>query len=1115
MKHTVYKMIQKSFLRNAFCLAAIIASMPAVAQYEVNESFSESEQVETPKPLRRQAMPKENYEMKTIKGLVMDEASKSPLAGIQVRMLGNNRYTAMSDDDGTFVIKVPVFATALYVHSSEFLAQQVAIPSDTTRLVQIFMLSDKYKSMYTDETTYTAKRGFTSTAVQNLTIDQEIAERLGADVRSVQRSGQLAIGNNVFIRGLNSINASSQPLILVDGVEVDLQLGREALHNGFTLNELSTLMTADIDNVTVLKNATALYGARGANGVILIETKRGHSMATRIDADLSLGISLVPQLPKMMNASQYRIYATEMMGTIEDLRKDMPVFNFLNDDNSKSNYYYHDYHNNTDWADEVYREAITQNYSINVQGGDNVGMYNLSVGYADGKNTMKGMDFNRMNVRFNTDINIIPILDTKFNLSIARTTSLMKDDGALEDFSQSTPTSPGFLALIKSPLLSPYQWNSNLNGGNGAFSSSLSLSDDAFLSGIGVLNTALANPVGILKEADADYKNNIENMNFRVMLEPTLKLGRDFKLTSAFSYSLTRNSQRYFRPTDVVPGFVISRLGTVYAKYATLFSKEGNVLSNTHLDYSHIFGAHSLKAFAGFRLNFFTFDSDIASTQFRTADAVTNKSPKIDASTSHYYSADGHNDVWKQLQWYGNVDYNYMNRYFVTLSLLGEANSRFGKNAEDGMKLFGVKWALFPSVQAGWVLTNESWFPKNAGVNYLRIHAGYDISGNDDINNIAARTLYTMVKYNNLANGLQLTNIGNDKIQWETTHKVNIGFEANLLHNRIGIGFDYFHHTTKNLLTLMSFEDQISGIDKYWTNGGELQNQGFEAQFSVKPVVTKSWTVEVGASVGHYQNKVTQLPDGDYTSSVYGDNNIITLVGSPIALFYGYKTDGVLKDDAAAREAAKAAGKDDYLYMLDETGAKQYFKSGDVHFVDLNNDGMIDESDKTVIGDPNPDVYGNIFAKVTWKNLTLAANFNYSLGNDVYNYQRMLLNSGSNFWNQQVATTKHWRYEGQVTDMPRIAYGDPMQNNRFSDRWIEDGSYLRLKTLTLSYKIPIVSSYLQGLTVYGEARNLFTLSRYLGSDPEFSINSGVMYQGIDAGNLAQSRSFTLGVKVNL
>lgn len=1111
MEHTLYHMIQKSFLRKALYLAALMVAMPTLAQYDVNETIAE-EEVQQKKPVRRPFMVKEKYELKSIKGKVVDEATKAPLAGIQVRMLGNNRYTAMSEDDGTFVIKVPVFATALYVHSSEFLSQQVAIPTDTTKWVKVFMLSDKYRKQYTDETNYAAKHGFTSTAVQNLTIDQEIADQLGADVRSIQRSGQLAIGNNMFIRGLNSIHANSQPLILIDGVELDMQLNREMLHNGFTLNELSTLMTADIDKVTVLKNATALYGARGANGVILIDTKRGHSMATRIDADLSVGVSLVPRLPKMMDAYQYRTYATEMMGTIAELRNNMPIFNFLNDDNSANNYYYHDYHNNTDWADEVYREAITQNYSINVQGGDNVGMYNLSVGYVDGKNTLKGMDFNRMNVRFNTDINIIPILDTKFNLSIVRTSSMMKDDGALEDFSQSTPTSLGFLSLIKSPLLSPYQWNHSLNNGNGGFSSSVSLSDDDFLSGVGVINTALANPVGILQEADADYKNSVENINFRAMLEPTLKLGRDFTLTSAFSYSLFRNSQRYFRPKDVVPGFVISRLGTVYAKYGTLFSKENNVLSNTHLDFSHIYGAHAVKAYAGFRLNFFTFDSDIAATQFKTAGAVTNKNPLIDASTSNYYSANGHNDVWKQLQWYGNVDYSYMNRYFATISLLGEANSRFGKNADDGIKLFGVKWALFPSVQAGWVMTNENWFPKNVGINYLRLHAGYDISGNDDINNIAARTLYTMVKYNNLANGLQLTNIGNDKIQWESTHKFNVGFEAHLLHNRISLGFDYFNHVTKNLLTLQSFEDQISGIDKYWTNGGELKNEGFEAQFSVKPIVSKDWTMEIGASVGHYENKVTKLPDGDYTSSIYGDDNIITQVGSPIALFYGYKTAGVFKDDAAA----KAAGQNgDYLYMLDNTGAKQYFKSGDVYFIDLDNDGKIDENDKTVIGNPNPDVYGNIFAKVTWKNLSLSANFNYSLGNDVYNYQRMLLNSGSNFWNQQVATTTHWRYEGQETNIPRIAYGDPMQNNRFSDRWIEDGSYLRLKTLNLSYKVPVVTSWLQGLTVYGEARNLLTITKYTGSDPEFSVNSGVMYQGIDAGYLAQGRSFTLGLKVNL
>jgi len=1098
MKHTVYNLIQETFLRNVLCVAMIAVAVPAMAQDD--DSASSEEQ---PVAVKRPVAPKETYELKTVKGRVLDEATKQPLAGIQVKMLGNSRYTAMSDDDGSFVIKVPVFATSLFVYAPEFASQQVAIPANADQQLSVYMMSDKYRPLYADGTSYSAMRSFTSEAVHNLTIDQEIADRLGADVRSVQRSGIQAMGNNVFIRGINSINASSQPLFIVDGVEVDMQLNRGALHNGFTLNELSSIMTADIEKVTVLKNATALYGARGANGVILIDTKRGHSMATRIDANVSAGVSLVPRLPKMMDATQYRLYATEMIGTIDGMRQSMPTLNLLNDD--PTGYYYHTYHNNTDWTKDVYHEAVTQNYSINVQGGDNAGMYNLSLGYATTDNTVRGTDFSRMNVRFNTDINIIPILDTKFNLSISRTTSNQKDDGALENFDQSTPTSPGFLALIKSPLLSPYQYNKYLGG----FSSLLSESDDDMLSDLHAGNNALANPLGILSEADGDNKNYIENTNFRAMIEPTLRLGRDFRLTSLFSYSLVRNSQRYFRPNKVVPSFVIPQLGTVYSRVATLFSKENNVLNNTHLDFAHLYGAHSVKATAGFRLNFFSFDSDINSTQYRN-DNQTNKNPTISADERHYYLADGQNDVWRQLQWYGSVDYNYMNRYFATLSLLGEANSRFGENA-DALSLFGVKWALFPSVQLGWVLTNENWFPRNLGIDYLRLHAGYDVSGNDDINNVAARTIYTMVKYNYLANGLQLTNIGNDKIQWETTHKLNVGLEGNLLHNRVNVGFDYYIHTTKNLLTLQTFDDQISGINRYWTNGGELKNQGFELQLSGKPIVGRSWAVEIGASMGHYKNEVTKLPDGDYTTSAYADDNILTSVGNPVALFYGYKTAGVFATDAEAQ----AAGNGTYLYMIDETGSHQNFTAGDVHFVDLNNDGVISEADKTVVGDPNPDLYGNIFANVSWKNLTLSVNFNYSLGNDVYNYQRQLLNSGSNFWNQQVAVTNHWRYEGQVTTMPRIAYGDPMQNNRFSDRWIEDGSYLRLKTLKLSYRVPVNSPWLQGLTVWGEARNLLTLTKYLGSDPEFSASSSVFYQGIDAGLLPQSRAFTLGLKINL
>ncbi len=1087
--------MRKSFLKNAICVMMVGAALPAFAQDDYTDEANGKVKSE-----QKRVVKSEKYQLMTIKGKILDEATKAPLGGIQIQMLGNSNYTAMSDDDGSFTVKVPVFATSLYVHSPEYLSQQVALGGGSDELT-VYMLSDKFGHMYDNTIGITASKSMTSEKSSELSIDNEIANRLGADVRSIQRSGSPAMGNSMFIRGLNSLNANAQPLIIVDGVELDLQREGVNLHSGHMNNLLSMVAAADIDKVTVLKNATALYGSRGANGVILIETKRGRSMATRIDANLSMSLSLVPRLPKMMNASQYRTYAAEMLGTIEGT--DNMSFNFLNDAPPSQNYYYHDYHNDTDWADEVYRNALTQNYSINVQGGDNVGMYNLSLGYADANSTAEGTDWSRMNVRFNTDINIWKNLSTKFNVAISRSTSHLFDDGISSDITAGTPTSPTFLGLIKSPLLSPYQYNDYIGG----FTSLLSEAD-VMLEPLGQ-GFSLANPLGILSEGEGEHKNYLENTYFTVQFAPTLAISKDLKLTTLFNYALNRNSQRYTRPSGVVPSFQLSGLGMVYNGYSSFFSKETNVFSNTVLEYSHAFGAHNLTAFAGFRYNYFSYDSDNPTTQYRQKQ--DNKNPTHNVSDSHYFTIDGLNATWKQMQWYGNIDYNYKNRYFATVSLLGEANSRFGKNC-DGMSLFGVKWALFPSVQLGWVATNEKWFPKNAGIDFLRVNVGYDMSGNDNISNYAARTLYTTVKYNYDAIGIQLTNIGNDKIKWETSHKFNAGFQANLLHNRLSVAFDYFYSKTTDLLAMKTFESPVSGLNRYWTNGGELENNGFEASLSFKPVVLKNWNVEIGASVGHYKNKVTSLPDGDYTTSVYGTDNLITSVGNPVAMFYGYKTLGVLKDD----NAAKAAGKDgNYLYFEDNTGAKQEFKAGDMHFVDKNNDGMIDEEDRFIIGDPNPDIYGNIFANVNWKNFTLSLNFNYSLGNDVFNYQRMILNSGSNFYNQQVAMTSHWRYEGQITDMPKLVYGDPMGNNRMSDRWIEDGSYLRLKTLALSYRVPVNSSWLQGLTVTAEAVNLFTLTKYLGSDPEFSIANSVMYQGIDCGNVAQGRAFTLGLKINL
>lgn len=1091
--------LHKSGLRLTLCVFALGMASMVSAQDKVDDT----DEIQTVKRPQRQTE-SHRYPMMTLKGIVIDQASQKPLSGVQIQVLGNERYTSMTDETGRFAINVPTFTTSLYIHSPQYLSQQVAvIAGDSTQQVNVKMLVDRFGAMYGKTTVKTARESFVSQTTAP-TIEEEIGSRLGADVRTVSRSAAPGMGSVMFIRGLGSLNANSQPLVLVDGVEMDLQYNRVSLHDGQFNNILANISTDDIDKVTVLKNATALYGARGANGVILIETKRGKSMATRIDANISAGVTLIPRLPTMMNASQYRMYATEMLGTIETnpaLQGNSNVsFRFLNDD--PDGYYYHTYHNNTDWTDYTYRNALTQNYSINVQGGDNVGMYNLSLGYMQAESNAKKNDFDRFNIRFNTDINVMHNLSTQFDISYARTNNNVFDDGVPSDLTAGVITSPTFLSLIKSPLLSPYQYNSLLGG----FSGLLSDYDDLF-SQLGT-GYSLANPVAILENASGDNKNRSENTFFNIRLRPTWDITPQLKLSENVSYTLFRNSQRYHRPYNGVPSFNVEGIGTVTSMVASLFTKETNLLSDTRLEWNNNYGRHTVTLFGGFRYNYFAFDANDLSTEYSTS--TNDKNPAL--SNSPYPGVDGSNDVWKNMQWYGNVDYNYMNRYFLTLSLMGEANSRFGVNA-NGLKMFGVQWAVFPSVQLGWVATNEDWFPKNSFVNYLRVDAGFDISGNDDIDNYAARTSFSAVRFNERYIGMQLTNIGNDRIKWETTSKWNVGLQSHLFDNRLSLGFNYFIHKTYDLLTLTRFNNPVGGIKNYWSNGGELSNKGFEAQLSVKPVVGHDWSVELGATMGHYKNEVNKLPDGDYTTSVYGDDNILTSVGNPIALFYGYKTRGIFATDAEA----KAAGNDGYLYMEDNTGAKKYFKAGDIHFADKDGNGIIDDNDRFILGDPNPDLYGNLFVMVGWKRLTLNVGLNYSLGNDIYNYQRSILNSGSTLYNQQVAETGRWRYEGQQAELPRAVYGDPLGNNRFSDRWIEDGSYLRLKTVKLTYSVPVPGAWtwLQGLTVWAEAQNLLTLTKYVGSDPEVTAGNGVLYQGIDCGNMAWGRSFTAGIKINL
>ncbi len=1089
------------------CCLLVMGSQTVFAQ---DDDLDDDETVEVKKKV---VVKVPSYPTMEVKGICIDAATKAPLAGIMVQALNNRNYTAMTEEDGKFVIKVPTFTTALYVHAPEYLSQHVGLGRPGTEL-QIELLSDKFRSMYDKTTHIGAMATATMPNTTSQTIETDVEGKLGADVRSISRSGGPGYGSAMFIRGLNSLTANAQPLIVIDGIIQDMQQTRTSLHYGDYTNLLLNINPEDIEKVTVLKNATAVYGAKGGNGVILIETKRGHSMATRIDANIGVGVTMVPRTPEVMNASQYRIYATEMLGTHPDINlySEPETFRFLVDDPAK--YYYSKFHNSTDWKDEVYHSALNQNYNINVQGGDNIGMYNLSLGYTDGQSTARENGFNRLNVRFNTDISIIDRLTTRFDMSYTKINRDVFDNGAPESLLTGTVSSPTFLALIKAPFLNPYTYNNVTR----KLSSTLSEADD-FLTVLDP-DLSLGNPTALLENGSAINKNRSEMTHFNTVIAPRYEFSDALSLLGSFSYTLDRVSQRYYRPAGGMPTFLIDGIGRVQNMAMSMFSKEISVVGDLRLQWTKQLREHFLDAYGGVRFLSFAFDDNQPEGQYSSAG--NDKTPNI-STNMDFVDATGTDDAWRSLAWYANVDYNYRNRYFAQLSFAVEGCSRFGEDADGGFKLGGVTWGVFPSLQLGWVLSNEEWFPKSSTLNYLLVKAGYDISGNDDINNYAARTSFSVAKYLYRSTAAVLDNIGNNSITWEQTGKMNLGLKAWLLNNRLGIDFDYYMNHTKNLLTLKSFNNPVAGINSYWSNGGSLDNTGFEVTLTAKPVAARNLNVEVGVSAGHYTNKVKTLPNDSriylngqlsaqgYTSSLYGTDNIATIVGEPVGVFYGYKTKGVLATD----QEAASAGKGGYLYLVDETGAHQPFKAGDMQFVDINGDGEIGLADKTIIGNPNPDLYGNIFANVNWKNFTLHVGFNYSWGNDIYNYQRSLLEAGSNFYNQTTAMTNRWRTEGQRTDIPRISYGDPMGNSRFSDRWIEDGSYLRLKTVNLTYKVPVNLSWLQGLSIWAEANNLFTLTRYLGNDPETSVNNAVLYQGIDAGNVALGRTLTLGLKINL
>jgi len=1112
--------------------------------YAQDDVTTDSTEVEEPQGPTRRIVKKDvpSYPMKEVSGRVLDAATHKPISGVRVQALDDNRFSGMTEEDGRYKFSVPEFTTVLFVSTPDYNSVQVPIKKGSQT---VNLYSSVFSSFYKNGNTVFTNKEAAIVDPSAISAETEIENAFEGNIRTAVRGGMPGQGASMFINGITSLNTINQPLVVIDGVVMDMQYDRSTLHQGFFNNILSTLDVEDIDKVKVLNTGTSIYGAKGANGVIEITTKRGRNRATRIQARVYGGFETAPSTIDVMNGSQFRNYLSNILGTYETTNSSNQLLNnianssFMNEDPNYT--FYNLYHNNTDWQKDLYRTAFTQNYRVNVQGGDEIALYGLSLGYTKSDATAKKNDFSRLNIRFNTDINMFRDVFASFDISYSRVTYNLRDNGWASDYTRANISSPNVLGLIVAPMISKYsyvtywdqasQMNKIFNSGNVYSGKTYSDANNPFTYGVHYGTDALANPYWILQNGDGDNKNYQDQTAFMLNFNPRWEISKSLTVGDRFSYVLNRTSEMYYLPISGTPTKFVEGLGNISSSVKSQFSEESSISNNLYANYHNKWGAHSLDVIGGFRLNSFNYSDSYAGGYNNSNDKMPNLSYSL-----QYLSYGGANDKWLNFSWFANAAYNYKSRYYANATLTAESSSRFGKNAKEGIKLFGVKWGLFPSIQAAWLISSEPWFKTNTLVNFLKLSAGYEESGNDNIDYYATRTYFANTKFMNRATALRLANIANSEIQWETTRRFNVGIETSVFDNRVNLGVNLFWAKTSHLLTMKSI-DYVTGLGTMWANDGALKNSGVNVNVSGIVLNGKDFKWQMGFSVGHYHNEITDLPsseittynldaDGNkssvyktlrgYTSSIYGTDNILTTVGEAAGVFYGFKTAGVFATDKEASQAGKLG----YLrYPTGYTGDPyRYFKAGDVHFIDQNGDGWISEADMVKIGDPNPDIYGNIFTKFNYKNFTLDVIFKYSLGNDVFNYQASQIESENNLWNQSKAVLNRWTYEGQVTEMPRAVLtssSEWVNNERFSDRWIEDGSYLKLKKVRLTYKLPLSLSWLQGLTVWAEANNLFTLTKYNGNDPEVSCSNSVLYQGIDTGMLPQSRNFNFGVTINL
>ena len=1031
-----------------------------------------------------------------ITGIVLDQTGEAVI-GVNVMVKGTN-IGATTDVDGSYSIEVPNENAVLQFSYLGFKTQElrvgskrkidVSLSEDSKLLSEVVVVG--YGTMKRSDLTgaVTSVNSDAITRAVPTTVDQ-VLKGHAAGVEVQQNSGMPGASTSIRIRGINSLSSSNEPIYVIDGVIID---GGGIASNGNT-NALANINPADIVSLDILKDAsaTAIYGSRGANGVIIITTKRGQKGEASVNYNGYVGWQMIPKKLDLLNLQQY---ATQRNVMADNGIIATHSSNFVRPDLLGSG---------TDWQSELFTTAIMQSHNLSISGGSDKTTYALGAGYLNQDGIAAGSGFKRLNLSGSFDSQVKSWLKAGVNFAFANT-------------NQNLTVSDQSLVLL-AMRMTPDVPVRNADGTFGGYQ------DQQFMP---------VNPMALASMV----KNTLEIGDTRANAYAEISPVSGLTYRTELSFDVNTNNGSYFQPTYYLSMYQQNTTNTArqnkqYNKYWSW----RNIVT-----YNKTFGVNAITAMLGQEMSKSTWDY----LQGSRNGFPTNTSTGLQLGDATTSQATGYDGMSALASAFGRLFYSYDDRYLLTATLRRDGSSKFAKDQ---------RWGWFPSAAFAWKLSSESFLKDNNDISNLKLRLGYGLVGNQNIPDNQAYIAAYNTAPSMWGTGLIASNIANSNLTWESTTSANAGFDLGLFKNRIEFVGDVYYKETKNLLmqaTLPGFAGTTGqgALGSPWVNLGSIQNKGIELTLNTVNVNTKDFTWRSNLVFSLNRNKVlsintvTGLLDAVANGNEWGltESTVInrTIVGRPFGEFYGYKVIGRFEKSTDFYTKDSQGNVVPVPIMSGLTINKTSgVWIGDLMYADVNGDGVIDQNDRTVIGNPEPKFtygFGNTFS---YNGFDLSIQLAGVYGNDVINYaERFMGNPSRNTSNlftsalnyAQIALIdpngpddyRNTQIVGGDALSPRMPQGSNTSNYdyAFSDRFIQDGSYLRIQNISFGYNLPrtlLSKAGIESLKIYTNIQNLYTFTKYKGYDPEVGmtwINGNAVY-GFDDGRYPSPRIYTLGLNV--